>query len=121
MLCNEITLTFALIAPANEEEDAEDQDVFVPSGIVRNRSFGTFKHEFKLTDATDFIITGTEVSICIDRGTHMCGHIVSHTISISLHAWLLVSVHVCADCFRHWRSFTASEQNLPQVKGCMLT
>ena len=56
--------TLALSASGNEENTAEDpDDVFVPSGIVRTRSFGTFKHEFKLSDATDFIISGTEVSI----------------------------------------------------------
>ena len=89
--------TLALTAPANEEEDAEDQDdVFVPSGIVRNRSFATFKHEFKLTDATDFIITGTEVSLCINHGALMYGshvwlYCVTHQPYV-VHVWLLVCV-----------------------------
>ena len=67
--------TLVLSASGNEENTAEDpDDVFVPSGIVRTRSFGTFKHEFKLSDATDFIISGTEV--CIHM--YICTYI--HTV-----------------------------------------
>ena len=74
MLCRVLhspCATLALSAPANEENTAEDpDDVFVPSGIVRTRSFGTFKHDFKLSDATDFIISGTEVCIHMYIHTH---------------------------------------------------
>ena len=34
----------------------------VPRGMPRNRSFSTFRHEFQLADACDFITTGVGVS-----------------------------------------------------------
>ena len=43
------------------EEESEEEDYSPPSRIPRNRSFRTLKHQFKLSDAADFIASGTEV------------------------------------------------------------
>ena len=91
--------TLALSAPANEENTAEDpDDVFVPSGIVRTRSFGTFKHDFKLSDATDFIISGTEVCIHMYIRTYIhCGtHTVPYCV-VEAHAMYVRMVYMLRD------------------------
>ena len=86
-----------LLFPCTEENevDTEDaDDVFVPSGMVRNRSFRTFKHEFKLSDATDFIISGTDVStsigLCDAQHVLLC-----YAAFISMYVCTYVRMYVC--------------------------
>lgn len=59
-------------APEVESEPVESE----PGGMVRCRSFGSFKHEFQLEDATDFIKDGLQVGVV----TGGCGHIVQWSL-----------------------------------------